>query len=424
MSPAAEDSQHIQGNRLRVATLAVGTEITDGQILDRNSQWLSERMLEFSCEIVEHRAVPDDREKILRGLRELSDRSDVLFVTGGLGPTSDDFTRDCVGEFLSNFKAPGHTREPLVWNAEAWAWVEERLKSRGSPITENQKQQCFFPAGTALLKNSHGTACGFFTQTTENLLVCLPGPSTEVESIWHTGLSQVVRTLIEKRNVTPRRLSLLRTMGIGEGALAFAVEEILTFVSAKYKLPRLEVGYRAHAPYVEVKVWSQPNQQAMADAALQLIRTKFAEFYINSDQEDVADCFLAQVIRKETQGRKIAIVDTLTQGEFYRRVLDRVRATSKTSGDGSLLSAFLQDVVYLVASRPDWFQSLVESTKAKADTFEVYSLEPGESDRQVVLRHGQEMRVIEMPKLAVGIATDRGRKWVTETALRIWGSEK
>lgn len=411
MTPAAEEFPP----RIRVATLAVGTEVTDGQILDRNSQWLSERMLEFSCEIVEHRAVPDDRKKILRGLTDLSDQSDVLFVTGGLGPTSDDFTRECVADFLS---------QPLVWNAEAWAWVEERLKSRGSPITENQKQQCFFPAGTAPLKNHHGTAFGFFIQTAKSLLVCLPGPPSEIESIWSAGLVQVIRALVDKRKISSRNLSIVRTMGIGEGSLAFAVEEILTSVFAKHKLPRLEVGYRAHAPYVEVKIWYQPNQQAMADEVLQTIRSKFAEYYVNSDREDVADGFLEQVIRKETQGRKIAIVDTVTQGEFHRRVLEKVRAQSKSSGDVSLLSAFLQDVVYLVASRPDWFQLVVESTKSRSETFEVYSLEPGENDRQVILRHEQEVRVIEMPKLAVGIATDRGRKWVTEVALRLWGIEK
>jgi len=415
MTLAAEESHPIHGPSIRVATLAVGTEITDGQILDRNSQWLSEKMLEFSCEIVEHRAVPDDREKILRGLNDLSAQSDVLFVTGGLGPTSDDFTRECVADFL---------RQPLVWNAEAWAWAEERLKSRGSPITENQKQQCFFPTGTALLKNSHGTAYGFFIQTPKGLLVCLPGPPPEIESIWNAGLMQVVRELVDKRKISPRKLSILRTMGIGEGALAFAVEEILSSVSAKHKLPRLEVGYRAHAPYVEVKIWFEPNQHAMAAEALHTIRGKFAEYYVNSDQEDVADGFLAKVIRKETQGRKIAIVDALTQGEFHRRVMEKVRARSNSTGDTSLLSAFLEDVVYLVASRPDRFQSLVESTKAQAETFEVYSLETGESDRQMILRHGQEVRVIEMPKLAVGVATDRGRKWVTETALRVWGKEK
>lgn len=404
-----------QSPRIRVSTLAVGTEITDGQILDRNSQWLSEKMLELACEIVEHRAVPDDREKILRGLRDLSGLSDILFVTGGLGPTSDDFTRECVAQYLADQGAP----DALVWSPEAWTWAEERLKSRGSPITENQKQQCFFPAGTSLLKNNQGTAFGFFIRKNGNLLVCLPGPPLEIESIWRAGLEQVIRSLVGASKRSKRRLSILRTMGIGEGALAFAVEEILTAVSTKYKAPRLEVGYRAHAPYVEIKIWAEPSSQAMADEALGIIRKKFAEFYVNSDQEDVADGFLKQVVRKETQGRKIAVVDTVTQGEFHRRLLERVRASGNISGDSTLLSAFLQDVVYLVASRTDWFQAVAALEKP----LEVYSLEAGENDRQLILRHGQEVRVIEMPKLSLGIATDRGRKWATETALRVWGSE-
>jgi hypothetical protein len=208
-------------------------------------------------------------------------------------------------------------------------------------------------------------------------------------------------------------------MGIGEGALAFAVEEILTAVATKHQLPRLEVGYRAHTPYVEIKIWADSSRQPMADEALEIIRKKFSEFYVNSDDQDVADGFLALLIRKEIQGRKIAIIDTLTQGEFHRRLLEKVRANSNITGDSSLLSAFLQDVVYLVAFRPDWFQAVADFAK----TFEVFSLEHGENDRQVVFRHGQEVRVIEMPKLAVGVSTERGRKWVTETALRVWGSE-
>lgn len=403
----------------RVATLAVGTEITDGQILDRNSKWLSEKMLEMACVIVEHRAVPDDREKILRGLSDLSTQSDILFVTGGLGPTSDDFTRDCVAQFLSENASP----VSLVWNEEAWTWAEERLKSRGSPITENQKQQCFFPLGTSLLKNNHGTAFGFYIHKNGNLLVCLPGPPPEIESIWNAGLETVVRSLVGTSHLSKRRLSILRTMGIGEGALAFAVEEILTAVASKYQLPRLEVGYRAHTPYVEIKIWAEPSRQPMADEALEIIRKKFAEFYVNSDDEDLADGFLAQVIRKEVAGRKIAIIDSVTQGEFHRRLLEKARARSNTNsngtGDHSLLSAFLQDVVYLVASRPERFQAVTDFAKM----FEVYSLELGENDRQVVFRHDQEVRVKEMPKLVVGVSTERGRKWVTETALRIWGSE-
>ena len=168
MTLVAEESHPIHGPSIRVATLAVGTEITDGQILDRNSQWLSERMLEFSCEIVEHRAVPDDREKILRGLNDLSAQSDVLFVTGGLGPTSDDFTRECVADFL---------RQPLVWNEEAWAWAEERLKSRGSPITDNQKA-VFFSDGNCAFEKQSRNGLRLFHSDSEGSCGLLARPTT------------------------------------------------------------------------------------------------------------------------------------------------------------------------------------------------------------------------------------------------------
>ncbi len=407
------------GNRLRVATLAVGTELTDGQILDRNSQWLSERMVDLQCQIVEHRAVPDDRAQVLGSLVDLAKTSDILFVTGGLGPTSDDFTRDCAAQFLATasglLPAP-----PLQWSDEAWSWVEERLRSRGSPITENQKQQCFFPVGTTLLKNNHGTAYGFYAVAASTLMVCLPGPPAEIESIWNAGLESVLREHISKRNFAPRRLSIIRTMGIGEGALAFAVEEILSSLAKRYQLPTPDVGYRAHAPYVEIKLWAEPAQLKMVDEAVTEIRGKFASYFINSDREDVADNFLAEIFSKGKAGRKIVIVDSLTHGEFHRRLLERVRS----GGDASKTAWFLHDVVGVVSVQQDWFRSILDTNSGKSEAIEVYNIAAGTGERELLLRHGQEVRVIELPKLAAGVGSDRGRKWVTETALKVWGSSK
>jgi len=87
--------------RLRAATLAVGTEVVDGQITDRNSGWISQMVSEAGVQVIEHRAVADDRQDISRALKELSERADLLFVTGGLGPTSDDFTRELISEVFN-----------------------------------------------------------------------------------------------------------------------------------------------------------------------------------------------------------------------------------------------------------------------------------------------------------------------------------
>ncbi|HVK61905.1 MAG TPA: molybdopterin-binding protein, partial [Bdellovibrionales bacterium] len=84
----------------RAATLAVGTELTDGQVLDRNSAWLSRKLAAAGLEVIEHRAVADDRKTISVALGEITRKVSHLFVTGGLGPTSDDFTREVLADYF------------------------------------------------------------------------------------------------------------------------------------------------------------------------------------------------------------------------------------------------------------------------------------------------------------------------------------
>ena len=121
--------------RINVATLAVGTEVTDGQIVDRNSAMLSQLVIDLGFSVIEHRAVPDDRPLILDALNELGSKVDIIFVTGGLGPTSDDFTRELIADYVS---------QKLIFNEESWQHVVTTLKSRGVAAREIQKQQCYF----------------------------------------------------------------------------------------------------------------------------------------------------------------------------------------------------------------------------------------------------------------------------------------
>ena len=84
---------------VQAALLAVGTEVTSGQIVNRNAGWLSDALTRLGAEVVLHLAVPDDRSRILDALRISAHEASLVFITGGLGPTTDDFTRDLVGEW-------------------------------------------------------------------------------------------------------------------------------------------------------------------------------------------------------------------------------------------------------------------------------------------------------------------------------------
>ncbi|CAN5438404.1 hypothetical protein BH10BDE1_BH10BDE1_05790 [soil metagenome] len=386
----------------RVATLAVGTEIVDGQISDRNSQWLSARVVEFGYEVVEHRAVADDRQKILRSLTELSHDVDVLFVTGGLGPTSDDFTRECVAEFLG---------EPLEWDEESWLNILERLKSRGATFTENQKQQCYYPRSAQILKNAMGTANGFTARTAKGIrIVSLPGPPREIESIWRDGLSDVLKLSLPSYE---RTLTLLRMMGLGEGALANRVEQIVDeALAVQPGIARPMIGYRAHAPYVEIKFWADPSQTKVVALAAKAIRHEFSEILVNEGKADVADDVLARISTEGLAGIKTLILDGVTQGQLYSRLL--ARATELK--DAHALHQLAENCTCVIANSVD---VATDKLKPEAKT-SVLSLAVGSDDKKLLVGRGAREKVVELPTLAGLLRTERGRTWATEIALREW----
>lgn len=419
-------------SRIRVATLAIGTELTDGQVLDRNSKWLSEVVLEtlrFECEIVEHRCVPDNRAKIQESLSELCAQAELVLVTGGLGPTSDDFTREEIATFSA---------AQLQWSDEAWDWVQERLKQRGAPVSENQKQQCYFPSGSILLKNSQGTAYGFWLSqertkgpkdgAVETVVVSMPGPPTEIRAIWKEGLRERLlnwtaswREKVTGQGVTPqaRSLHIVRTMGIGEGALASGVEEIVTEAQARFRESGpLMMGYRAHVPYVEVKIWSEPHQAEALAALLAEIRKRYRSLIVNEGDADVADGFINRIVRNEMRKVRTLVCDEVTDGEFFRRIQERARERSETGEENrTLLEALRQDMAYF-QGQGQWLKEI--QGVVQSSSVETFFLEQGSNSRELVLRVGSEARVLELPTLASTLTSERGRKWTTEIALREW----
>ncbi|MDX9732129.1 MAG: competence/damage-inducible protein A [Bdellovibrionales bacterium] len=398
-----------------VATLAVGTEITDGQISDRNSQWLSARMAEFGYFVAEHRAVPDDRAKILRSLNELAKQARIVFVTGGLGPTSDDFTRESVAQFVA---------KPLIWHQASWEQILERLALRGAQVTENQKQQCFFPDGATVLRNSNGTANGFLVATDQGgVVVSLPGPPAEIRAIWQDGLSRILEPTDSNGLKKSRELTLLKTMGIGEGALASGVEEIAIRVADELGLPKPFIGYRAHAPYVEVKLWATDEiERELVTRVATELRRRYAEFYIGDGRFDLADRVLEKIERVARAGGRVLLVDGCVRGELVERFYSRAMETKNEAWKNAL------DTALRVTLLPrEEFDALYEADCGDFQGAPSLILLLGAGVGDLALRlaavtaQERRARAFELPRLAVTTQSERGRKWAIEAALRYWG---
>lgn len=219
-----------------VALISVGTELTTGQILNKNSQWISQRLKEFGVETQWHLSVPDDREQMLRAFEFASTTCPWIFITGGLGPTSDDFTREVVAQWL---------QQPLQWHEPSWISTRDRLLSRGVPARDSHKSQCYYPEGATVLRNDAGTAHGFLCQKNQLKVFVLPGPPKEIESIWKNSIHA---WLVENtKDLDPQLTWSWDCLNVPESEVADVVETAL-------KECQFSKAYRVHRPFVEFKM--------------------------------------------------------------------------------------------------------------------------------------------------------------------------
>jgi molybdenum cofactor synthesis domain-containing protein len=380
--------------RLKAATLAVGTEVTDGQILDRNSAWISQKLSRAGIQMIEHRAVADDREDITRALQELSARADLLFVTGGLGPTSDDFTRDLLATVFGR---------PLEYDETSWKQIEEKLANRGIVAREIQKQQCYFPRGSKILFNPAGTANAFSFEakgkSSPLKVYALPGPPVEIAAVWDANLKSEIENLVplEERE----ELFILRTLGRGESDIAEKTEAVIAGSG-------LRVGYRAHAPYVEVKLWYRLGEKAkVADVIRQLEKT-LEPWIVNRNDEDAAQALLAFI----RAGADLEILDAATFGVLHDRLAQQIRE----GGDGSVSHKLRVTTLFSDRASEDGSQAVSSKgaifTLTCDDARNVWLL-------RLKSREGRESLLEESPPFKYKVRSDRGRKFITEKSL-LW----
>jgi molybdenum cofactor synthesis domain-containing protein len=288
------------------AIIGVGSELTSGQIIDKNSSWISKQLKDFGIQTSVHLVVPDDRPLILQALDFCAGHGDTLFVTGGLGPTSDDFTRDLISEWAG---------APMVFDEASWQHVCDRLSSRSIAIRDIQKQQCFFPQGAEILKNPEGTANGFHLRVRGKDLYVLPGPPSEIAAIWKSSLE--LRIQERAKGIDKHVTYSWDTLGLGESDVAHLTENALKGVPA-------EKGYRVHLPYVEVKLSFLESQRAEMATPLKNLEQALHSITVARNGQQVPELLVANFAGL----KHVAIVDALS-GKYLLNRLTSASAFAK-----------------------------------------------------------------------------------------------
>lgn len=286
----------------RAILIAVGTEVTSGQIKNSHGTYLAAQLDDFGIEPVLHLAVPDDEELMLQAFASAEKTGAFIFITGGLGPTRDDFTRDIVSKW---------TKKQLVFDDQRWVELQEKLALRKVTISENHKKQCYYPNGSKILSNSVGTAHGFFLTYNDLKIWVLPGPTPELNAIW----SEHVRPQLAELGLTKKHhLLKWKCLGLPESEAADLVEAALAGSG-------LQTGYRLTTPFVEVKVWFPIEMDAKnVEKWKSALESAIGKNIVLKNDSDQALRFL-ELFNKQS----ITVVDRVTAGQFAERLNQTLR---------------------------------------------------------------------------------------------------
>lgn len=278
--------------------IAIGTEVTSGQIINRNASWLSSQLIEMGFNVLSHMSVPDS-PSLMKAAFEWAERQGQLIVlTGGLGPTSDDLTKEVLAEHLG-------LKQEL--KQEAWDHIESYLKNRGRRVLPSHRKVAEFFEGSVLFKNTRGTAFGCFVESPSCSYVVLPGPPQEIECIWQNGLETYLKARAPKKEVF---LNTWQTLGPGESEIAEITEKVL-------KNEGLEIGYRLAPPFVEVKVWAHKDDTLKWKTRLE---QELAPWIVTRQGEDLAHTLLANILK--ARKTNVEFVDLISGNFLASRVLE------------------------------------------------------------------------------------------------------
>lgn len=273
---------------MTIALLATGDELITGDTLNTNSHKIANALASEGLLIGLHLTTGDAEDQIVECIDFLCKQHDVLIITGGLGPTSDDRTRFALARYLDT---------PLLPYAEAMNHIQHHLRRTTLSISAGNQQQAMFTVNANLLPNPFGTAMGCSCVWGDKLFILLPGPPRECLPMFN---NHVLPLLKDKTHTTNIQLKW-RLFGVAESQIAQIIDDALAHLD-------VETGYRLETPYVECKVRCD---RQLADEVETILSPLLEPHIISSTELKASEQLKALIEEKQI---KLSIEDHATGG--------------------------------------------------------------------------------------------------------------
>jgi nicotinamide-nucleotide amidase len=301
---------------MRIELVNTGTELLLGDTINTNAAWMGQRLAALGLEVMRQTIVPDGRA-VLEGLQEAAQRADVVLVTGGLGPTNDDVSRECAAELYGL---------PLELSADVMAALEAYFGKRGKLVNEATRRQAMVPRGAVVLPNPVGTAPGLHLPSELGRergygahVFLLPGPPRELKPMMENLVEPALLKLLPES--APRSVIYLKATGMGESDIVDRIQAGLEAMSG------LEMGYCLGKGDVDIRL-SGPVD--LVNGGAQFVRAQMGDFILSEDRK-ILEEVVVELLQERDQW--VATAESCTGGLLVNRLTD-VSGASRVLAEG------------------------------------------------------------------------------------------
>ena len=290
---------------LRAAILSVGDELTTGLTVDTNSAFISRELAALGVRVISHATVGDDQARIEAAIQRAAGEVELLVITGGIGPTPDDLTREALAAMLG---------ETLI---EQSTWTEHIRKiwsRRGRPMPESNRKQASIPTSGELLHNPIGTAAGVKADVGDCTVFVIPGVPRECRAMFAESIAPWAKQAAADRGGQRLVTRALHTFGVGESDLAERLGDLL---KRGHIGPDTDVGTTAARGIVSVRIYVRGDSESDADARLNAIDRQvcdvLGDIVFGRDDETLVHA-IAKLMSNDPKRPSLATAESCTGG--------------------------------------------------------------------------------------------------------------
>ena len=299
---------------MKAEIMGIGTELLMGELTDTNSSWIASRLPALGIELQWVSIIGDDLPRLTEAFKQGMERSDIIFTTGGLGPTQDDLTREAIAA------AFGET--PII-QQEVVEDLERYFAARGGPMPQHNIKQANLIPSARFVPNRNGTAPGWWAARDGKIIICMPGPPGENQSMWEEQVEPQLAGLIEDEVTITRNI---KTMGMSEGA----VDEI---VSEFFGVENPYLGIYSKADGIHLRVIARAKDTTTAHNMIapveKAIHERLGEYVWGYDDDTPEQAAGKSLMER---GLSVAVMEMCTGGALANSITDNPNSISYFKG--------------------------------------------------------------------------------------------